>query len=209
MGDQQLADPALELRDASGAVIASNDNWTDASNAQEIVNLGIAPSDNLDSAILTTLDPASYTTIVRGANGGTGTALVEAYDLDRGMNSKLINISTRGMVKTGNDVLIAGIIVTGQHPLNVLLRAVGPSLPLAGSLGNPVMELRDSSGSLIATNDNWRSDQEAAITATGMAPSNDLEAAILQQLAPGEYTAIVSGADEGVGVGLVEAFTTE
>jgi len=208
MGDR-LADPILELRDGTGQVLATNDNWIDAPNIQEIIDTTIPPTNDLESAILMTLDPGQYTELVRGVNDGTGTALVEAYDLDRGANSKLVNISTRGIVRSGDDVLIGGVIVLGQHPINVLLRATGPSLGMPGTLSDPVLELRDSAGALIGSNDNWRTDHEAEILATGMAPSNDLESALLQQLAPGQYTAIMSGANAGTGIGLVEAYATE
>jgi len=204
-----LADPILELLDSSGQSLAINDNWVDSANVQEIMDSTIPPANNLESAIVITLVPGAYTAIVRGANNSSGMALIEAYDLGRGMNSKLINISTRGNVQTGDDVLVGGLIVMGQHPVNILLRAVGPSMSVVGSLADPTLELRDGSGALMGSNDNWRSDQEAEITATGMAPSNDREAAILQPLAPGQYTAIVSGVNGTIGVGLVEAYTTE
>ena len=205
----RLADPILDLRDRSGQTIATNDNWIDAANAQDIIATDISPTNDLESAILTTLAPGPYTAIVRSTTNGSGMALVEAYDLDRGLHSKLINISTRGLVQTGNNVLIGGLIVLGQHPINVLLRAIGPSLPVSDGLANPVLELRNSSGALIGSNDDWRSDHETEIMATGIAPSNDLEAAILQPLAPGQYTAIVSGVNGSTGVGLVEAYSPQ
>jgi len=202
-----LADPVLELRDSSGALIRSNDNWRSDQEA-EIIATGIPPSNDLESAIVATLpaNNSAYTAIMRGANNGTGIGLVEAYDLDRTVNSKLANISTRGFVQTGDNVLIGGLIVLGQNPLRVIVRAIGPSLPGPGALANPTLELHDGNGALIASNDNWRSDQEAEIIATGVPPSNDLESAIVRNLTPGNYTAIVRGVNGTTGIALVEVY---
>jgi hypothetical protein len=202
-----LADPVLELRDSSGGLIGSNDNWRSDQEA-EIIATGIPPANDLESAIVATLpaNNSAYTAIVRGANNGTGIGVVEGYDLDQTVDSKLANISTRGLVQTGNNVLIGGLIVLGPSPLRVIVRAIGPSLPVAGALGNPTMELRDGNGALIASNDDWRSNQETEIIATGIAPSNDLESAIVQNLAPGDYTAIVRGVNNTMGIGIVEAY---
>ena len=206
-----LADPILELRDSSGALLASNDNWR-SNQETEIVATCIPPSNDLESAIVAMLpaNNAAYTAIVRGVNNGTGIGLVEAYDLDRTVDSKLANISTRGLVQTGDNVLIGGLIGLGQIPfqLRVIVRAIGPSLPVPGALGDPTLELRDGDGALLAANDNWRSDQEAEIIATGIPPSNDLESAIVQMLpADGAaYTAIVRGSGASTGVALVEVY---
>ena len=202
-----LADPVLELRDSSGSLIFSNDNWRSDQEA-EIIATTIPPSNDLESAIVATLpaNNSNYTAIVRGVNNGTGIGVVEAYDLDRTVNSKLANISTRGLVQTGDNVLIGGMIVLGQDPLKVIVRAIGPSLPLPGTLGDPTLELHDVNGALIASNDNWRSDQEAEIIATTIPPTNDLESAIVRDLAPGNYTAIVRGVNNTTGVALVEAY---
>jgi hypothetical protein len=202
-----LADPVLELRDSSGALIRSNDNWRSSQEA-EIIATGIPPSNDLESAIVETLpaNGSAYTAIVRGVNNGTGIGVVEAYDLDRTVDSKLANISTRGFVQTGDNVLIGGLIVLGPNPLQVIVRAMGPSLTGAGALADPTLELHDINGALVAANDNWRTDQEAEIIATGIPPSNDLESAILRDLAPGNYTAIVRGANNATGVALVEVY---
>jgi plastocyanin len=202
-----LADPVLELRDSSGGLIRSNDNWRSDQEA-EIIATGIPPTNDLESAIVSTLpaNNSAYTAIVRGVNNGTGIGVVEAYDLDSTVDSKLSNISTRGFVQTGDNVLIGGLIVLGPNPLRVIVRAIGPSLPVAGVLGNPTMELRDGNGALIASNDNWRSDQEAEIIATGIPPANDLESAIVRDLTPGNYTAIVRGVNSTTGIGIVEAY---
>jgi hypothetical protein len=204
--DGKLANPILELHDASGAVIATNDDWQTNSNKQEIIDTGIAPTDPLESALLFNLDPGAYTAIVSGASNGTGIALVEAYDLDLTTDSKLANISTRGFVQTGDNVMIGGFIILGNEDENVLIRAIGPSLPLADTLADPLLELHDADGSILAMNDNWRDTQEAEIQATGIPPTNDAEAAIISTLAPGNYTAIVRGVGDTTGLALVEAY---
>src|SRR5207253_5443687 len=169
---------------------------------------GIPPGNNLESAIVATLpaNNSAYTAIVRGVNNGTGVGLVEAYDLDRTVNSKLANISTRGFVQTGDNVLIGGLIVLGQNPLRIIVRAIGPSLSITGKLADPTLELRDANGALIRANDNWRSDQQAEIIATGIPPANDLESAIVQNVAAGSYTAIVRGVNGTTGIALVEVY---
>ena len=205
-----LADPILELRDSSGALIFSNDNWR-SNHEAEIIATGIPPSNDLESAIVATLPAynSAYTAIVRGVDNETGIGLVEAYDLDQTpVDSKLANISTRGLVQTGDNVLIAGTIVLGQASQRVLVRAIGPSLPVVGKLENPTLELRDGNGALIRANDNWRSDQEAEIIATTIPPTNDLESAIVATLPAGgaAYTAIVSGVGGTTGVAVVEVY---
>ena len=149
---------------------------------------------------------SAYTATVRGVNGGTGIGAVEVYDLNRAVDSKLANISTRGLVQTEDNVLIGGLIVLGQNPLRVIVRAIGPSLSVSGALGDPTLELHDGNGATIASNDNWRSDQEAEIIATTIPPSSDLESAIVRSLSPGNYTAIVRGVNSTTGVALVEAY---
>jgi hypothetical protein len=168
--------------------------------------MGLSPTNPLESALLVTLDPGAYTAIVSGANDGTGIALVEAYDLDRTTDAKLANISTRGFVQTGDNVMIGGFIILGSAEEDVLIRAIGPSLPLADDLADPLLELHDADGSILATNDNWRDTQEAEIEATGLAPTNDAESAIVSTLAPGNYTAIVRGVGDTTGLALVEAY---
>ena len=171
-----LANPILELRDSSGGLIRANDNWR-SDQETEIIATGIPPANDLESAIVAMLpaNGSAYTATVRGVDNGTGVGLVEGYDLDRTVDSKLANISTRGFVQTGDDVLIGGLIVLGQNPLRVIVRAIGPSLPVPGALADPTLELHDGNGALIVANDNWRSDQETEIIATGIPPSNDLE----------------------------------
>jgi uncharacterized Zn-binding protein involved in type VI secretion len=204
-----LQNPTLELHDHTGAVIASNDNWMNAPNRQEIINSGLAPSNNLESAILTSLNPGAYTAIVRGVNNGTGIALVEGYDLNPAAASKLGNMSTRALVQTGDNVMIGGFIITGSGQKNVIVRALGPSLAQHGitnPLQDPTLELHNGNGAIIAFNDNWKDTQQAQIQATGLAPTNDKESAIVRMLAPGHYTAIVRGKNNTIGVALVEVY---
>ena len=205
-----LANPTLELRDSSGGLIRSNDDWRIGGQEAEIIATTIPPSNDLESALVETLpaNNAGYTAIVRGANNGTGIALVEAYDLDHSVDSKLANISTRGLVQTGDNVLIAGTIVLGNTSQRVIVRAIGPSLNLSGKLADPILELRDGNGGLIRSNDNWRSDQEAEIMATTIPPTNDLESAIVETLPAGgaAYTAIVRGVGGTTGIAVVEVY---
>ncbi|MGI8890901.1 MAG: LamG domain-containing protein [Chthoniobacterales bacterium] len=201
-----LADPVLELHAADGTLITTNDNWTSQRGAIEDTKL--QPSNDLESAIVATLEPGSYTAIMTGKNGGTGIGLVEAYDLDQGAASEMANISTRGFVETGDNVMIGGFILGSNS--TVLVRAIGPSLTnfgVAGALANPMLELRDAQGTLVESNDDWTSSaQMIEIEQTMLAPSKMVESAILETLPAGAYTAIVSGKSGGTGVGLVEVY---
>jgi len=203
----QLLDPTLDLYNSLGQIIASDDNWKDQPNEQDIVNSQLAPIDDRESAILMILSPGAYTGIVRGTNNSTGIALVEVYDLDFAGDSKLANVSTRSFVQSGDKVMIGGLIVVGNVAQKVLVRAIGPSLPVAGSLPDPILDLYNGDGALLGSNDNWRDTQEAEIMATNLPPVNDAESALIQTLAPGPYTAIVRGKDDTSGVGLVEFYS--
>ena len=202
----RMLDPTLELHDSTGAVIASNDNWGASANRQEIVNSGVAPTNASEAAILTSLAPGSYTAILSGATQTTGTAVVEVYDLDSAADSKLANISTRAYVQTGDNILIGGLIVVGQAAADVIVRAIGPSLLVAGAMADPTLELRDANGGVVAANDNWRTTQQTAIVGTGVPPTRDAESAIVTSFAPGSYTAIVRGANGTTGVAVVEVY---
>jgi hypothetical protein len=206
----KLANPTLELRDGTGALIRSNDDWRVGGQEAEIIGTTIPPSNDLESAIVANLpaNNASYTAIVRGVNNGTGIGVVEAYDLDRSVDSKLANISTRGLVSSGDNVLIAGTIVLGQTSQKVIVRAIGPSLNVTGKLADPILELRDANGGLVKSNDNWRSDQEVELIASAIPPANDLEAAIVTTLSgnAANYTAIVRGAGGATGIAVVEVY---
>jgi len=133
--------------------------------------------------------------------------VVEAYDLDQTVDSKLANISTRGFVDTGDNVLIGGTIVIGSTPTNVLIRAIGPSLAtVSNALQDPTLELHDGQGNVMTSNDNWRDTQEAAIIGTTIPPTDNRESAILANLPPGQYTAIVRGKNNSTGVAVVEVY---
>jgi CSLREA domain-containing protein len=203
-----LQNPTLELHDASG-VIATNDNWGDAANHQAITNSGLAPGNPQESAILTTLNPGNYTAIVSGVGSSSGVALVECFDLDPTTASKLGNISARALVLTGDSIMIGGFIVNGPDSETVIIRAIGPSLASFGitnAMQDPTLELHDVNGTLVSSNDNWEDTQQAQIQPTGLAPSNYAESALIQTLAPGNYTAIVKGKNDTTGVALVEVY---
>lgn len=202
----KLTDPQLELHDGTGAVIAGNDNWQDAANKQAIIDSAIAPSNDKEAAILTTLDPGAYTAIVSGVGGTIGVALAEVFDLDTTSDSRLANISTRGRVETGDNVMIGGFILLGSSPQRVLVRAIGPSLPVETKLADPLLELHDPNGGMLATNDNWVTNQPDEIVATKVPPSSVRESAIVSTLVPGGFTAIVRGVNDGTGVALVEVY---
>ncbi len=210
-----LADPFLELHDSTGAIVATNDNWMDNSTADQMVltDHNLAPTNNLESALVETLNPGEYTAIVRGVGDTTGIALVEAYDLDDGTtNSVLGNISTRGFVETANNVMIGGFILGGGGGgfSTVILRGIGPSLASTGVpnvLADPFLELHDSNGDVIDSNDNWMDNPNMQqISDAGLAPSDPNESALYEILPAGEYTAILSGVGATTGVGLVETY---
>jgi hypothetical protein len=209
-----LADPTLELRDAKGVVLAHNDNWQDDSAAaSQLSSLGLAPKHPNESGIVATLPAgSSYTVILAGKDNATGTGVVEVYDLDQPGGSQLANISTRGFVQTGVNVIIGGFILGGGNGgSSVAVRALGPSLKQSGLsrvLADPTLELHDSSGALLAANDNWEDDSATAgeLLAHQLAPQNRLESGIFVSLPPGAYTAIVAGKDSGTGTGLVEIY---
>ncbi|MGI8891460.1 MAG: hypothetical protein ACR2G0_11840, partial [Chthoniobacterales bacterium] len=204
-----LPNPKLELYDSKGTLLASNDDWVNSDQQDELTNLGLAPTDSLEAAILTDLAPGAYTTILSGSKGGTGIGLVELYAPDNTATAKPLNISSRGLVQTGDNVMIGGFIIGGTDTRHVLVRAIGPSLSTSGvanPLLDPTLELHDQNGALLFSNNNWRDSQEADISATGLAPTDDRESAIVMDLAPSKYTAIVRGNNGGAGVGLVEAY---
>ncbi len=203
----RLEDPTLDLFGPSG-LIDSNNNWVDSPDRQRIIETTIPPTNDLESAIIADL-PANknaYTAIVRGLENSTGIGLVEVFDLDASVNSRLANISSRGFVQTGDKVIIGGVIVQGQTSARVIIRAIGPSLGVTGALANPTLDLRDENGTLLQANDDWRSDQEAEIVATTIPPSNDLESAIVRTLPPANYTAIVRGVNDATGIALIEVY---
>jgi hypothetical protein len=202
-----LADPTLDLRDSNQAQIAFNDNWKDTQQA-EIMATGLAPPNDLESAILHNFTPGNYTGIVRGKNNTTGVALIEAYDLSKLVGITLTNISTRGFVDIGQNVMIGGLI-SGNGIVRIIVRALGPTLTQFGVpnvLADPVLDIRDAQGNSLATNDNWKDTQQAEIQASGKAPPNDLESAIIIVRPAANSTAIVSGKNNTTGNALVEVY---
>lgn len=218
-----VSDPTLELHQGS-TTIAANDNWKvrpDGTSQQaEIEATTIPPSNDLESALVATLSPGAYTAVLAGKNNETGIGLVELYDLAQPAKARLANISTRGFVDTGDNVMIGGFIVGGTQgiaPATVVARAIGPSLSafgVQGALPDPTLELHDGNGATLATNDNWKlradgSSQQAEIEATTLPPSNDLESALVQSVPPGNYTAVVRGKNNTTGIGLVEVYNLQ
>jgi len=221
-----LANPRLELHNGSGALIATNDDWQTtilggiitSNQVGDIHNSGHAPTAGSESAIIADLQPGNYTAIVRGVNNTAGVALVEVYDLSPGASSSLSNISTRSFVQTGEHVMIGGFIVQGSGAKRVIIRAIGPELTQFGigdALANPRLELHNRTGALIGSNDNWQmtvlggiitSNQVSAIQNSGHAPTAGTESAIIANLQPGNYTAIVRGVGNATGVALVEVY---
>jgi hypothetical protein len=221
-----LADPTLELHNGTGALIGSNDNWQTtiiggiitSSQVTDIQNSGHVPTAASESAIIADLQPGNYTAIVRGVNNTTGIGLVEVYDLSPATISLLGNISTRGFVQTGDNIMIGGFIVQGAGTKRVIIRAIGPELTQHGitnPLANPTLELHNGTGALIGFNDNWQttilggvvtSDQVSDIQNSGHVPTAASESAIIADLQPGNYTAIVRGVNNTTGIALVEVY---
>jgi hypothetical protein len=208
-----LADPVLELHGPGAFVTITNDNWRDDP-VQEalIVASGIAPTNDLESAIDATLPPGIYTAIVRGKNDTLGVGLVEAYDLEQAVPAQLANISTRAFVSTGDNVVIAGFILGHNSGVDrIAVRGIGPTLTAAGvpdALADPTLELRDHNGALLIANNDWQDTpaQAAELMAAGLAPTSPLESGIAATLPPGLYTAVLAGLNNGTGVGLVEVY---
>jgi len=206
-----LSDPVIELHSSSGELLAGNDDWMNSPTRQQVIDSGLAPTNNLESALWAVIDPGAYTVIVRGYNNATGVGLFEVYDLDQAGDSNLGNVSTRGFVNTGDHVMIGGIIIgpPGATSSEIMVRAIGPSLAgygIQNALADPTLEVYNGNGTVIGSNDNWQETQEAAVEATGIEPVNDLESAFVATLAPGAYTAIVRGKNNGTGVALVEVY---
>lgn len=208
-----LADPVLELHGTGGFATIVDDNWRDDP-AQEalIIATGIPPSNDLEAAIVATLNPGAYTAIVRGKNNTSGVGLVEVFDLSQAFPAKLANISTRAFVATASNIVIAGFIL-GNHSGSdrVAVRGIGPSLTAVGvsnALADPTLELRDQNAALLFSNNDWQDNpaQAAALIAAGLAPSNPSESGIVATLPPGLYTALLTGVNSGTGVGLVEVY---
>jgi hypothetical protein len=206
-----LADPTLEL--FGPLPITSNDNWRDSPDqGAAIIATGIPPTNDLESAIVATLNPFSFTVVVRGKNNTSGVALVEVYDLDQAADSRLANISTRAFVDTGDHIVIAGFVLGNNTGADrVIVRGMGPSLPsssVPNPLADPMLELRDGNGALLMANNDWQDDamQASELTFAGLAPPDPLESGIAATLSPGLYTALLAGVNNGTGTGLVEIY---
>ena len=202
-----LSDPVLELFDSTGTLIEANDNRVQIPGIPN----PLLPPNASESLLMGILPPGSYTAVLSGTNLGTGIGLIEAYDVDAA-NSRLGNISTRAVAATGNGEMIGGFIIGEGDPTSVLVRALGPSLVTSGIanfLPDPVIEVHDSNGALIAVNDNWKTDQEQQIIATGDAPADDREAAIIRTFAPGSYTAVIHDAKFSSGIALFDSYDLE
>jgi hypothetical protein len=206
-----LADTVVELHGPGGFATITNDNWRDTQEAG-ILATGLAPTDNLESAIDATLAPGNYTAIVRGQGNSTGVALVEIYDVGQGGSSKLGNISTRAFTSTGSDIVIAGFTLgNNAGDDRLVIRGLGPSLIAFGvspALADPTLELRNANGALLISDDNWQDNpaQAAEISGAGLAPGDPKEAAMAIVLPPGAYTALLAGLNSGTGIGVVEVY---
>ena len=211
-----LADPVIELHGPGGFTTITNDNWRDNPTQEAaILATGIQPTNNLEAAIDTTLNPGTYTAVVSGKNNTSGVALIEVYDLSQAVLARLANISTRAFISTGDNIVIAGFTLGNQSGnAKVVVRGLGPSLAAAGvanALADPMLELRDGNGALLISDNDWQdnSSQAAEVSAAGLAPTNSLESAIAATLPPGLYTALLSGMNNSSGVGLVEVYGRE
>jgi hypothetical protein len=210
-----LNDPALELHGPDGALITMNDNWKEGAQRSQIEGTPFQPTDDRESVILATLPPANYTVILRGTGQTTGVGIVEIYDNDPNTPSVLANISTRGFVHVGDNVMIGGFSL-GGNPANtrMAVRGIGPSLGqygLSNLLADPTLQLHDANGTIMLTNDNWTDDPVVVseLTANGLALHDPKESGIFASLPPGQFTAILAGKNGGIGVGLVEVYNLQ
>jgi hypothetical protein len=208
-----LPDPMLTLH-ANGVQIAVNDDWQTSQQAEQFVSLGLDPQDAREAALLVTLEPGVYTATVSGKNAGNGIGMVEiytAYDADNGA-SELMNLSTRGRIDGGMGVMIGGFVIQGESDKQLLIKAIGPSLGEAGVSGammDPELALFQN-GEEIARNDDWQGSAQAdQLQTLAFRPEDARESAILVTLAPGAYTATVSGRDGDTGIGMVEVYVME
>ena len=208
-----LNDPFLELHGPNGALIMMNDNWKESPQRSQIEGTVFQPADDREAVILATLAPGSYTAILSGVGQTTGVGLVEVYDNNQALDSDLANISTRGFVLTGDNVMIGGFTLGGNNnATRIAVRGLGPSLTnsgLSNVLADPTLELHNANGTIMISNDDWQSDavSAAALTANGLALPNPKESGIFTSLAPpGQFTAILAGKNGGTGIGLVEIY---
>ena len=210
-----LNDPVLELHGASGSLIISNDNWKDSPQRAQIEGTVFQPTDDRESVILATLPPAAYTVILKGVGQTSGVGLIEVYDNNQAADSDLANISTRGFVQTGDNVMIGGFVLGGSgNSTRMAVRAIGPSLASFGLnnvMADPTLELHNANGTIMVSNDDWQSDpvSAAALTANGLALPDPKESGIFTLAPPGQFTAVVAGKNGGVGIALVEIYNLQ
>ncbi len=216
-----LANPTLEIYDSKSVKVATNDNWkttqlggfVTSDQSAEIAGSGLAPGNDLESAIIANLAPASYTAVVRGIGNTVGTGVVDAYDLSGSSPARLANIATRGLIQGGDKLMIAGFIIQ-NGPVKAVIRAIGPSLTAFGitnALADPTLQLRDQNGVIVSENDNWKvrpdgTSQQQELENTGLQPTNDLESALFATIQPGQYTAQVRGKNETAGIGVAQVY---
>jgi hypothetical protein len=209
-----LLDPVLDLRN-SNTSLTLNDDWMDSPDRSQFEGTPFQPSDDRESVVLESLPAGNYTAVLTGKDDTGGVGIVEVYDRDQAADAQLANISTRGFVETGDNVMIGGFILGGStNNTQVAVRGKGPSLAQFGLnpvLQDPTLELRDANAALLAANDNWLSDPTSAamLTANGLALDDQNESGIFTTLPPGQFTAILAGKDGGVGIGLVEIYNLE
>jgi hypothetical protein len=211
-----LANPTLEIRATGDVLIASNNDWRNTQvggiitgdQSGEIESSGLAPGNDLESAIIAELAPGDYTAIVRGAGNTVGTGVVDAFDMSAASAARVANVATRGLVQPGDQLMIAGFIIQSGD-VRAVIRAIGPSLSgfgITNALPDTTLQLRDVNGAIVRENDDWESDQKAELEATGLQPSDPKEAALVDTLAPGQYTAQVRGKPESTGIGVVQVY---
>lgn len=207
-----LEDPYVELYDAAGQLIATNDNWQDHLQAGQI-SAALLPTDPRESVLLATLAPGGYTAIVRGVGGTTGVGIVEAFEHGGNLAlSRFVNISTRGFVGTNDELMIGGVIIDGDAPATVTFRARSTSMVAADAnlagrvLDDVTLAVYDGAGNLIAENDNWAERVAGEVVPGELAPPVAEEAAITLTLTPGGYTAIIRGKSGATGLAIVEVF---
>jgi hypothetical protein len=213
-----LPNPTLEIRDGNNIVVAANNDWKTTQTggiitgdqSGEISSSGLAPSDDLESAIIANLLPGNYTAVVRGVGNTTGTGIVDAYDMSANSPARLVNIATRGFIQPGDKLMIAGFIIQDAS-VRAAIRAIGPSLTQFGitnALPDTTLEVRDQNGGLMLDNDNWKSNpaQKQELESNGLQPGHDLEAALIMAIPPGQYTAQVRGKGQDSGIGVVEVY---
>jgi hypothetical protein len=209
-----LTDPVITVFDSSNQQVATNDDWFTSADAATIASYRLDPPNSIESALILTLNPGSYTVVVKGYSdaqtpAATGVGLFELYDLHK-TGGHAGNVSTRGQVQTGGNVLIGGFIIGGSQAKQVIVRALGPSLSASGvanALPDPALELHNANGATLQSNNDWQQGPDAAtIQSKGFAPANTKDSALLATLNAGSYTAVVQGVNGVIGIALVEVY---